>query len=158
MLAATLGATVEADERFRAAADLDRSIGARTWLAHTVFEHGRLLLTQRDGGRAAPLLAEADALAGEIGMHALLAKVRALTASQLTPSPLPDDLSAREAQVLALVARGLSNREIGAELHISEHTAANHIRSILRKTRCANRTEAAAYAIRRGLAQDAGEG
>ena len=42
-------------------------------------------------------------------------------------------------------------REIGRVLHISEHTAANHIRSILRKTRCANRTEAAAYALRRGL-------
>ena len=42
-------------------------------------------------------------------------------------------------------------REIGRQLHISEHTAANHIRSILRKTRTANRTEAAAYALRRGL-------
>ena len=46
----------------------------------------------------------------------------------------------------ALVAEGLSNREIGAALFISEHTAANHIRSILRKTGCANRTEAATYA------------
>jgi DNA-binding NarL/FixJ family response regulator len=59
---------------------------------------------------------------------------------------LPDELSAREAEVLRLVARGLSNREIGAALFISEHTAANHVRSILRKTGCANRTEAASYA------------
>jgi DNA-binding NarL/FixJ family response regulator len=63
------------------------------------------------------------------------------------PAPeLPDELSAREAAVLRLIARGLSNREIGATLFISEHTAANHVRSILRKTGCANRTEAASYA------------
>ena len=60
-------------------------------------------------------------------------------------------LTSRELEVLGLVARGLSNREIGSALFISEHTAANHIRSILRKTRCANRTEAASYAHRHGL-------
>jgi DNA-binding NarL/FixJ family response regulator len=60
-------------------------------------------------------------------------------------------LSAREAQILRLVARGLSNREIGARLFISEHTTANHIRSILRKTGCANRTQAASYAHRHSL-------
>ena len=69
-----------------------------------------------------------------------------------TPRPsLPDGLSFREVQILGLVAEGLSNREIGSALFISEHTAANHIRSILRKTRCANRTEAATYAHRHGL-------
>ncbi|MGH8733432.1 MAG: response regulator transcription factor, partial [Burkholderiales bacterium] len=47
----------------------------------------------------------------------------------------------------------LSNRQIGEELFISAHTAANHIRSILRKTSCANRTEAATYAHRHGLAE-----
>ena len=47
----------------------------------------------------------------------------------------------------------MSNREIGATLFISEHTAANHIRNILRKTRCANRTEAASYAHRNGLVE-----
>ena len=45
------------------------------------------------------------------------------------------------------------NREIGRTLFISEHTTANHVRSILRKTGCANRTEAAAYAHRRGLVE-----
>ena len=65
---------------------------------------------------------------------------------------LPDSLSPREVQILALVAEGLSNREIGGRLSISEHTAANHIRSILRKTESANRTEAASYAHLHGLA------
>jgi DNA-binding NarL/FixJ family response regulator len=56
-------------------------------------------------------------------------------------------------QILELVAQGLSNRQVGTTLSISEHTAANHIRSILRKTGCANRTEAASYAHRHGLTQ-----
>ena len=55
--------------------------------------------------------------------------------------------------VLRQVARGLSNREIGADLFISQHTVANHVRSILRKTASANRTEATAYAYRRNLAR-----
>jgi DNA-binding NarL/FixJ family response regulator len=48
---------------------------------------------------------------------------------------------------------GLSNREIGLELSISGHTVANHVRSILRKTGAANRTEAAGYAYRHSLMQ-----
>jgi DNA-binding CsgD family transcriptional regulator len=54
-------------------------------------------------------------------------------------------------EVLRLVAAGLSNREIGQRLFISQNTAANHIRSILAKTGSANRAEAAAYAARHGL-------
>ena len=50
-----------------------------------------------------------------------------------------------------MCADRLSNREIGARLFISQNTVANHVRAILRKTGCANRTEAAGYAIRRGL-------
>jgi DNA-binding NarL/FixJ family response regulator len=153
MLAATLGRTDEAEERFLAAAALERRMGATTWLAHTAYEHGRVLLESGAAGRAAPLLAEAAQLADAVGMQALSARVGALRAP-LGTTDLPDGLSGREAQVLGLVAGGLSNREIGARLHISEHTAANHVRSILRKTGCANRTEAAAYAIRRALAPD----
>ena len=54
--------------------------------------------------------------------------------------------------MLRLVAQGRSNRQIGTTLFISEHTAANHVRSILRKTASANRAEATAYAYRTGLA------
>ncbi|MGH8979092.1 MAG: response regulator transcription factor [Acidimicrobiia bacterium] len=45
----------------------------------------------------------------------------------------------------------MSNAEIGRALHISANTAANHVRSILLKTGCANRTEVAAWAVRRGV-------
>jgi DNA-binding NarL/FixJ family response regulator len=124
-------------------------MGASTWIAHTAFEYGRMLLATADGERGEQLLAEAIVLAERVGMPALLARAR-----PLAPRPgvrLPDDLSGRELEVLRLVARGLSNREIGAALFISEHTAANHVRSILRKTDSANRTEATAYAYGRGL-------
>ena len=153
MLAATLGRTAEAEERFLAAAELEGRMGATTWLAHTAYEHGRILLEVGDAERAAPLLADAASLAESVGMPSLLARVGALGAPPVRATALPDELSEREAQVLGLIARGLSNREIGVQLHISEHTAANHVRSILRKTGCANRTEAAAYAIGRGLAR-----
>ena len=63
----------------------------------------------------------------------------------------PDDLSEREVEVLQYVATGLSNREIGGRLFISQNTVANHVRAILRKTGCANRTEAAGYAMRHNL-------
>jgi DNA-binding NarL/FixJ family response regulator len=152
MLAATLGRTAEADERFLAAAELERRMGATTWLAHTAYEHGRTLVATGETERAAPLLAEAAALSESVGMPSLLARVRELGAPAVQSAGLPDGLSGREAQVLGLIARGCSNREIGNRLHISEHTAANHVRSILRKTGCTNRTEAAAYAIGRRLA------
>ncbi len=148
MLAATLGEADRAAEHFERAMDLNRRMGARTWLAHTAYEYARLQLARRQPADA--LLREAASLAERIGMPSLLAKIRALDVS-IAVSTLPDGLSGREVQILALVARGLSNREIGESLTISEHTAANHIRSILRKTGCANRTEAASYAHRRGL-------
>jgi DNA-binding CsgD family transcriptional regulator/tetratricopeptide (TPR) repeat protein len=153
MLAATLGEASLAERHFERALELNRRMEAPTWVAHSAYEYARFLLGQGGDGRdrAAALLGEAGALAEQIGMAGLLAKIDSLG----VPAPgggLPAGLSPREAQILALVARGLSNREIGAELTISEHTAANHIRNILRKTECANRTEAASYAHRHGLA------
>src|SRR5439155_303409 len=99
-------------------------------------------------------LADACAALGEaVGMTSLGARVRALGTSGESVAALPDGLTGREAEILRLVARGLSNRDIGRSLFVSEHTIANHVRSILRKTGCANRTEAAAYAHRRALVE-----
>ncbi len=151
MLAATLGEDDRAASHFEAALHLNRQMGASTWLAHTAYEYGRMLLAQGDSDRGEQLLAETALLAETVGMPTLLARARAL--APVSSSPLPDGLSIRELDVLRLMARGLSNREIGATLFISEHTAANHVRSILRKTACANRTQATAYAYRRGLAE-----
>jgi DNA-binding NarL/FixJ family response regulator len=156
MLAATLGEWSAAERHFEAAVEMNRRMGADTWLARSAYEFARMLLAR--GGRddraaAARLLGEAAGLAERIGMRSLLAGVQALGSPVGAGARLPDGLSPREAQILGLVARGLSNREIGRELVISEHTAANHVRSILRKTGSANRTEAASYAHRRGLAR-----
>jgi DNA-binding CsgD family transcriptional regulator len=149
MLAATLGDADRAARHFESALEANARMGARTWLAHTAFVYGRCLDAAGNGERAARLFAEAEAIARSAGLVALLARIEAL--GPIVHPPLPNDLSAREADVLRQIARGRSNREIGAALFISEHTAANHVRSILRKTGTANRTEAAAYAYRQGI-------
>ncbi|MDP9363263.1 MAG: helix-turn-helix transcriptional regulator, partial [Chloroflexota bacterium] len=61
-------------------------------------------------------------------------------------------LTPREAEVLRLLATGRSNRAIGDALSISPHTAGTHVANLLAKLGVASRAEAAAVAIRRGLA------
>jgi DNA-binding NarL/FixJ family response regulator len=63
-----------------------------------------------------------------------------------------DALTAREHEVLVLVAAGLSNRDIAHRLSISERTARTHVSSILDKLSLRSRTQAALYAIQQGLA------
>ncbi|HEX9785152.1 MAG TPA: response regulator transcription factor [Opitutaceae bacterium] len=64
-----------------------------------------------------------------------------------------DALTGRELEVLSLLARGKSNKEIGAHLYISETTVKAHLRSIFSKLNVISRTEAIAVASRRGLVQ-----
>ena len=68
-----------------------------------------------------------------------------------SPPPALDALTAREAEVLRLLARGRSNAEIAAELVVSEHTVARHVQNILGKLRVSSRTAAAAFAFEQGL-------
>jgi DNA-binding CsgD family transcriptional regulator/tetratricopeptide (TPR) repeat protein len=153
-LAATLGDHDRAIEHLERALAANRAMGADTWVAHTLYELGRTLRMRgrhEDGAAASALLSEAATLGERIGMPVLVGRAHALGA-RTTPSPAPpDELSWREVDVLRLVAGGMSNREIGLELSISTHTVANHMRSILRKTGAANRTEAAGYAHRHAL-------
>jgi DNA-binding NarL/FixJ family response regulator len=60
-------------------------------------------------------------------------------------------LTARETQVLSLLAEGLANKEIAAQLSFSTHTAKFHVESILRKLDAANRAEAVKEGIRKGF-------
>jgi len=153
-LAATVGEHGRAIEHFEHALTVNRVTGATTWTAHTLYEYGRTLRMRgrhNDDGQASALLSESATLAERIGMPVLLARARELGARTSPTRTPPDDLSRREVDILRLVAAGLSNREIGQELCISGHTVANHVRSILRKTGAANRTEAAGYAHRHAL-------
>ncbi len=65
-----------------------------------------------------------------------------------------EPLSARELQVLQLVAEGLSNAEIGERLYLSENTVKKHLRNILQKLHLNNRVQVAVYAAREGLLQE----
>jgi NarL family two-component system response regulator LiaR len=64
----------------------------------------------------------------------------------------PDPLTARELEVLRLVAQGKSNREIAGQLVIAEETVHTHVSNILNKLHLASRTQAALYALKEGIA------
>ncbi|OZB99032.1 response regulator transcription factor [Paenibacillus sp. XY044] len=73
---------------------------------------------------------------------------------ELSPMGTEDDqmspLTAREREILGLVAKGLSNREISSQLEISEHTVKNHLKNILQKLHLENRVQLARYAYEQG--------
>lgn len=66
--------------------------------------------------------------------------------------PSQDELSIRESEIIRLIATGLSNKEIGVQLLLSEKTVKNHITRIFSKIQVTARTQAAIYAIRHGIA------
>jgi NarL family two-component system response regulator LiaR len=78
--------------------------------------------------------------------------IRELNRPQTLP-PTSDPLTEREVEVLQQVAQGHSNHEIAQILVLSERTVGNHINNILSKLHLANRTQAALYALREGLAK-----
>mgnify|MGYP005842591849 CR=1 FL=1 len=79
--------------------------------------------------------------------------MRQFAALDRAPGPLIDRLTPREAEVLRLVAGGMSNKEIAGQLSISEKTVKNHINNIFSKLHLYDRTQATLYAIRSGLAR-----
>jgi DNA-binding CsgD family transcriptional regulator/tetratricopeptide (TPR) repeat protein len=96
---------------------------------------------------AGPLLADIEALARRARIS-----VEAVSAQVLDEADVADlGLTPREAEVLGLVAAGRTNREIGAELYVSEKTASVHVSNILRKVGVTSGVEAAAVAQRLGV-------
>jgi NarL family two-component system response regulator LiaR len=74
------------------------------------------------------------------------------TPAELEPALTDEALTEREVEVLRLVARGYSNQEIADQLWVTERTIRAHVSAILHKLQLANRTQAALYALREGLA------
>ncbi len=90
---------------------------------------------------------------GEPSMSPAIAKM--LMMEMQRPSELPptdDPLTEREVEVLRLLAKGLTNQEIAESLVIGQGTVRTHVSNILGKLHLANRTQAALYALREGLA------
>jgi DNA-binding CsgD family transcriptional regulator len=156
-LAVVLDHEREAEIHLEAALRLDTSSRMPVWLAHTQLEFGLVLVRHdraADVDRGTELLRASLATARRLGMAVVADRARRALEGRAggdATRSAAAGLTEREVAVLGLIAAGRSNREIGQQLHISQHTAANHVRSILMKTQSANRTEAAAWALRSGV-------
>lgn len=109
-----------------------------------------------DRSKVEPVIEELRDYLGRIGAKPLLEDVTALARRARMdvdghPSFHPYGLTGREREVLAQVASGATNRQIAQALYISEKTASVHVSNILRKLTAANRSEAAAKAVKEGL-------
>lgn len=123
------------------------------------FRHGRELAAAIPGARLHEIGGQHNFLIDDsrddavAAMQSFLAEPAevAPVASEAHAEPL-HELTARELEVLRLIAAGRTNLQIASELAISRGTVARHVSNILAKTGLANRTEAAAYAFEHGLA------
>ena len=91
---------------------------------------------------------------GEAQLHPEIARKLMDEFSTKANGLAPDELTQREREVLHLISRGQSNREIARELVLSEKTVKTHVSNILSKLHLADRTQAAIYALKEGLALD----
>jgi len=94
----------------------------------------------------------AVAALGELARQALN-EARGMEEMLEEKDPLIHGISPRELEVLALTARGLTNKEIGYRLHLSERTVQFHLRSIFNKTGTDSRTQVVALAVQNGWIQ-----
>jgi DNA-binding CsgD family transcriptional regulator len=156
-----------AAELFDAAAARWEALERPYPIAYARWREAEALLAARDREGAARAAADALAIARRLGSAWLAEEVESLAARarlQLGTDGAgagaapreqeeedPFGLTPRERDVLALVAAGATNREIGEQLHMAEKTASVHVSRILAKLNVRSRTEAAAVAHRQGL-------
>jgi len=147
-----------------AAAEAWDRLGQPYPLARALLHAAEAAMDRGDRDGAAERLARAASLADGLGAVPLRERIGSLASRARLSGPgwpardRPEGrfgLTAREIEVLRLVATGRSNREIAAELFISAKTASVHVSNILAKLDAASRTEAAAIAHQAGLASGA---
>ncbi len=155
MAAMTLGHLDDGEGHLRRAIQRNTAVGARPWTARAELAMAELLGRQgRARGQALDLARRAARTATALGMKVLRARAEAVI-DDLTAAKGPVVLSRREREVAALVARGLTNREIARTLFLSERTAENHVQHILAKLGFGSRAQIAAWAVAEGLSTPA---
>ena len=155
------GSGVEAIRRINAdQRDGAESAGGPKVLVLTSFANDDQVLPAVRAGAAGYLLKDVAAAELEAAIRTLHAggalldpQVTAAVMSEVARGPEPGlvDLTAREREVLRLLASGLSNKELAARLFVSEKTVKSHVSSILAKLGLADRTQAALFALRHGV-------
>jgi DNA-binding CsgD family transcriptional regulator len=163
-LAAVSGQPGVALRHLEAAVAFDEAAGWELWALRSRLALGRQLLSvgrRADVERAIPMVKEVQQSAHGRGLAGLALRCTELLASEEAravreaPGSAPVGgsigLTARETDILRLIAGGRTNREVGRLLHTSQHTVANQVHAILVKSGCANRAEAIAWAHRHHL-------
>lgn len=116
---------------------------------------GALGYLTKDAGRDDILRALVAASRGQAlldpAVHARLVQMALRQPSSSADNALPDGLTVREAEVLAYIARGMTNAEIASTLFVSEATVKTHVNHIFAKTQSRDRAQAVAYAHKHGL-------
>ena len=130
-----------------------RAAGQRHDVVVALIGLGRVLYRLERGGEAVKQLRDAEAIAADIGNTTHLAGVRAALSEigELSRIPPPTGITAREAEVLGLLGRGMTNREIAATLYLSVSTVERHLATVYRKLGLRGRVEAARFAVANGL-------
>ncbi len=137
---------------FQAAAAAHRDAGHPHDTVEAMIGLGRAWHQMGRTADAVRQLRAAEALAAEIANPQRLAEVRAALAETGEAVALPDGLTARQAEVLRLLASGLSNKEIAGQLYLSPATVERHLATVYRKLGVTGRVEATRYAMSHGLA------
>ncbi len=122
---------------------------------------GALGYLTKEAGRTEIARAVHAAAAGQAVLDAdvqrrLVAAARPAPAPAAARTDLPDGLTAREGEVLTLIGGGLTNREIAAQLYVSEATVKTHINNLFAKAHLRDRAQAVRYAFDHGLAPGGG--
>ena len=132
----------------------ERVPAARAVVLSSFIDEDRLLPVVR-AGAAGYLLKDvepAELVAAIRTVHGGGALLHPRVAARLLAEVAGDPLTPREREVLALIGRGMANKVIARELGLAEKTVKTHVSSILAKLGVADRTQAALYAVREGLA------